>query len=73
MKAANLLLAIDRFHVDTTLVLPTMLLEMLESTSLLTRYRITGTMQSCCQRRQQARLIAKRCISGLRQKPEPDN
>lgn len=31
LKADNLLLAIDRFHVDTTLVLPTMLLEMLES------------------------------------------
>jgi acyl-CoA synthetase (AMP-forming)/AMP-acid ligase II len=31
LEADNLLQAIDRFHVDTTLVLPTMLLEMLES------------------------------------------
>ncbi|MEN8133868.1 MAG: fatty acid--CoA ligase family protein, partial [Pseudomonadota bacterium] len=31
LQADNLLQAIDRFHVDTTLVLPTMLLEMLES------------------------------------------
>lgn len=31
LKADNLLQAIDRYHVDTTLVLPTMLLEMLES------------------------------------------
>lgn len=31
LEADDLLQAIDRFHVDTTLVLPTMLLEMLES------------------------------------------
>lgn len=31
LEADNLLKAIDRFHADTTLVLPTMLLEMLES------------------------------------------
>lgn len=34
LKADNLLQAIERYHVDTTLILPTMLLEMLESSQV---------------------------------------